>query len=338
MNSFITNIAYYLPNGCLTNEQINSDHPEWSVDKIASKTGIYSRPIAEPDQCSSDLGILAAQKLFKSDNINPSEIDYLLFCTQSPNYFLPTSACIIQDRLGLRKDIGALDFNLGCSGFVYGLGLAKGLISSGQAAKVLLITAETYSKFIHKNDKGNKTLFGDGAAATIISATASTKLSGKIGDFVFHTDGSGYDKLIVRNGGILNRKCDSIDILDEDGKFVKNDNNLFMDGKAIFEFTSFVVPPLLEKFYSKTSTVPSSIDLYIFHQANEFMLQTVRKRCKIPEEKFFIFIKNCGNTVSSTIPIALKEAQNQGRISKGSKLIIAGFGVGLSAGISLIEF
>jgi 3-oxoacyl-[acyl-carrier-protein] synthase III len=338
MKAFLTYSAYYLPEGRLTNEMINKDHPEWSVDKIANKTGIYSRPIAGENQFSSDLGIIAAQKLFTEDRINPFEIDYLLFCTQSPDYFLPTTACIIQDKLGLSKYAGALDFNLGCSGYVFGLSLAKGLIVSNQAKKVLLITAETYSKFIHELDRSNKTLFGDGATASIISATADSNLSASIKDFVFYTDGSGFDKLIVKNGGMKGSSLTAEDIFDEDGQFIRNDSNLYMDGKSIFEFTSFVVPSLIDKILTKNGLTNNDIDLFIFHQANEFMLQTVRKRCKIPEEKFFIFIKNCGNTVSSTIPIALKEAQIQGKVTKGNKVLIAGFGVGLSAGVSILEF
>jgi len=338
MKAFLTYSAYYLPEGRLTNEMINKDHPEWSVDKIAGKTGIYNRHIAGENQFSSDLGVFAAQKLFAENEINPFDIDYILFCTQSPDYFLPTTACILQDKLGINKSVGALDFNLGCSGYVYGLGLAKALIVSDQAKKVLLITAETYSKFIHKLDRGNKTLFGDGAAASLISITSDSCFSATIGNFGFYTDGSGFDKLIVKNGGMKRRDLTGTDILDEEGQFLRNDNNLYMDGKSIFEFSSFVVPSLVDKFLIKNGLVNNDIDLFIFHQANEFMLQTVRKRCKIPEEKFFIFIKNCGNTVSSTIPIAIKEAQNQGKITKGSRVLIAGFGVGLSVGISILEF
>jgi 3-oxoacyl-[acyl-carrier-protein] synthase III len=338
MKAFLTYCAYYLPEGRLTNEMINKDHPEWSVDKIASKTGIYSRPIADENQLSSDLGIFAARRLFTENAINPLDIDYLLFCTQSPDYFLPTTACIIQDKLGISKYAGALDYNLGCSGYVYGLGLAKALIVSNQAKKVMLITAETYSKFIHKHDRSNKTLFGDGATASIISATSDSNLSASIGDFVFYTDGSGFDKLIVKNGGMKSRNLSTEDILDDDGQFIRNDNNLYMDGKSIFEFTSFVVPSLIDRILTKNGLTNNDIDLFIFHQANEYMLQTVRKRCKIPEEKFFIYIKNCGNTVSSTIPIALKEAQIQEKVKKGCRVLIAGFGVGLSAGVSILEF
>ncbi len=170
MKAAIRAIEYYLPEKAVTTEQLSAEFPEWSVQKIDEKTGIQVRRIAGEDECSSDLGVAAAQKLFESGACAAHDIDYVLFCTQSPDYFLPTTACLIQDRLGIPTSAGALDFNLGCSGFVYGLGLAQGLIESGQAANVLLLTAETYSKFIHPRDRSVRTIFGDAAAATLVSA------------------------------------------------------------------------------------------------------------------------------------------------------------------------
>lgn len=336
--AFINGIEYFLPEKLLTNEMINHMHPEWSVDKISAKTGIYSRHIANENVFASDLGTFAANSLIEKMGIDKNTIDFILFCTQSPDYFLPTTACTLQERLGLSKSIGALDYNLGCSGFVYGLGLAKGMIISGQAERILLITAETYSKYIHSKDKSNKTIFGDAGAATIISNKPINNLNGSVLDFVYYTDGSGYDKLIVKNGGLKYHNEISSDIFNEEGVFVKNDDNLFMDGKAIFEFTAFVIPPLIDQVLEKNKLIREDIDLYIFHQANDFMLQIVRKRCRIPEEKFFIFLKDCGNTVSSTIPIALNEAQSQGKLKKGMKVLLAGFGVGLSAAFTIIQY
>ena len=337
MDAYINYIDYYLPSGRLTNEMINAEHPEWSADKISQKTGIFSRPISDKNEFASDLAVKASNKLFEDSGTNPELIDFLLYCTQSPDYFLPTTACILQNELHLPNSAGALDFNLGCSGFVYGLGLAKSLILGGQSHKLLLITSETYSKYIHPKDKGNKTIFGDASAATIISEEPMGDFRAKIRDFAFYTDGKGYDRLIVRNGAIKNRHSGSKDEFNEDGSFNRNDNYLYMDGKAIFDFTSFFVPPLIEKALQKNALKREEIDLFIFHQANTFMMHTVRKRCQIPEEKFFIFIKDCGNTVSSTIPIALKEAFNQGRIKSGMKVLLAGFGVGLSAAAGVID-
>jgi len=335
---FINSIDYFLPEDRLTNEMISEMHPEWSIEKISAKTGIYSRHIAADNVFASDLGYNAASKIIENTGIDKSTIDFIFFCTQSPDYFLPTTACIIQSRLGMSKTSGAIDYNLGCSGFVYGLGLAKGMILSGQAERILLITAETYSKYIHPKDKSNKTIFGDAGAATLISNKPMNALNGSILDFVYYTDGSGFDKLIVRNGGIKYRNETGVDIFNDEGTFVRNDKNLYMDGKAIFEFTAFVIPPLIGQVLEKNNLTIEDIDLYVFHQANEYMLQTVRKRCKIPEDKFFIFLKECGNTVSSTIPIALKEAQSQGRLKPGMKVLLAGFGVGLSAAFTVLQY
>jgi 3-oxoacyl-[acyl-carrier-protein] synthase-3 len=319
-------ISYYLPQRQLTNDDINVDFPEWDIKKISSKTGINSRHISASDEFASDMAINAANKLFEEHRIDRQEVDFLLYCTQSPDYFLPTTACIIQDKLGLKTTIGALDFNLGCSGFVYGLSLAKGLIAGGMATNVLLITSETYSKFIHPKDKSNKTIFGDAAAATLISIDDGIC---SIGDFVFGTDGRGAQNLIVKNGGIRNSQKKGLDVTDEYGN-VKNDDNLHMNGTEIFNFTSDSIPILTHSILRKTNMSIDSVDLFIFHQANKYMLNHLRKKIGIPEEKFFISMENCGNTVSSTIPIALYDAITQGKFQTVKNCIIEGFGVGYS--------
>lgn len=336
--AYINAIEYYLPLEVRDNSRINKDHPEWPIEKIAAKTGIYERHIAAEDEFSSDMAVKAAEKLFESGIVNRADVDFIILCTQSPDYFLPTTACLLQERLNLPKTIGAFDFNLGCSGFIYGLGISKGLIATKQATNVLLITAETYSKFIHKDDKSNKTLFGDAAAATLISSSKSkSDLSGEILDFEYLTDGAGAEFLIVKNGGMRNRNKKGETITNENGD-VHNDDNLFMDGKEIFNFTAFEIPKLIKKALDKNHLAINEIDLYIFHQANEFMLHTIRKRSGIPEEKFLIHLKNCGNTVSSTIPIALKHAINDNKIKDQDKVLLSGFGVGLSAGSVVIQY
>ena len=168
MKSYIKGISYYLPERVLTNEQINAEFPEWTVEKIISKIGIKQRHVSADDETASDMGLKAANKLFQEYNIDRNCIDYLILVTQSPDYILPTTACVLQERLGLSTNIGAIDVNQGCSGFVVGISLAKGLIMGEMAKNVLLITAETYSKHIHPRDKGNRTIFGDAAAATLI--------------------------------------------------------------------------------------------------------------------------------------------------------------------------
>lgn len=335
---YLTDIEYYLPVNILSNEQINLEHPEWSADKISSKTGIFNRHLSSKNEFSSDLGLMAAKRLFDAHPTIKNKIDYLIFCTQSPDYLIPTTACILQDKLELNKDIGAIDINMGCSGFIYGLSYANGLICSGQAENVLLITAETYSKYIHKLDKNNKTIFGDGASASLITKHLDDQLSGAIGKFSFYTDGSGFDKLIVKNSGIRYRDIAAKEELNPDGTLVKSDKNLFMDGRAIFEFTSYKVPPMVESILKNNNLELGDIDLFIFHQANAYMMQFIRKLCKIPEEKFFVYLEDCANTVSSTIPIALKEALIQHKIKKNSTVLLIGFGVGLSIAGTIIKF
>lgn len=314
----IAAIEHYLPKNILTNEDLEKEFPEWDAAKINAKIGIDVRHVAGENETSLDLAFEASQKLFETYDKN--KIDFILFCTQSPDYFLPTTACILQDKLGLRKGIGALDFNLGCSGFVYGLALAKGLISIGLAKNVLLVTAETYSKFLDQEDKSNRSIFGDAAAVTIVEKDDSKA------DFQFSvgTDGGGFENLIVKNGASRFGKSDDV--------------TLFMNGPEIFNFTIGHIPGLVEDTLVKNDLTMEDIDLFVFHQANSYMLNYLRKKCKIPEDKFFIDMKDSGNTVSATIPIALESAIKNRKIKSGSKVLIAGFGVGYSWAAGIIEF
>ncbi len=280
------------------------------------------------------MAIEAAERLFETHKFPKEEIDFVLLCTQSPDYFLPTTACIVQNCLGLSTNCGALDFNLGCSGYVYGLALANGLIVAGSARSVLLITSETYTKYIHDQDKSNRTIFGDAAAATLI--TASDNVDG-VGKFVFGTDGAGSENLIVKNGGSKHVDKLGEDIF-EDGDFIRNDNNLFMNGQEIFQFTTRSVPILIQDVLKENNLHIDDIDLFVFHQANKFMLDYIRRKIKIPEEKFFVFFENIGNTVSSTIPIAMEHAIKTNVIKKGMKVLLAGFGVGYSYAATVIDF
>lgn len=336
LKAFINGISYYLPTSNVDNENISAKHPEWSVEKIAKKTGISNRYIASEGQHVSDMAIEVAELFFKENGISKNDIDFILLCTQNPDYILPTTACIVQDKLNLPKSIGALDYNLGCSGYVYGLGLAKGLVCTGQAKNVLLITADVYSKIINENDKSNKTLFGDASTATLVSSTPSLNQdSFEILEFCYGTDGSGFDNLIVKNSGTRKYSNETQDFYDESGGFLHNDSNLYMDGTKIFNFTSFNVPPMIKNTLNKNSIKDEDISHYIFHQANAFMLDFIRKRCGINETKFFVSMKDTGNTVSSSIPLALKKLLL--REVKKSNILLCGFGVGLSIGGVVIK-
>lgn len=328
-------ISYYLPNQILSNDELSAIYENWSADKIYEKTGIRERHISDADETVSDMACEACLKLFSEYNISSNEIDFLILATQTPDYKLPTTACIVQDRLKLRTNIGAFDINLGCSAFIYALSLGKSLINNATAKTVLLVMSEQYSKHIHLNDKSTRTIFGDGASAIILSQQTSAK----IGNFVFGTDGSGYNKLIIPAGGGRLKASDNTrqEYSDSSGN-VRCDENIFMDGAEIFNFTIKCVPIAVKDVLVKNNLGMGDIDLFVFHQANKFMLKHLQKLLKISDEKYYINIEDIGNTVSATIPIALKRAEVEGKLKEGDKVMLVGFGVGLSYGACIVEW
>lgn len=326
-------IEYILPEKKLTNEELAEFYGDWKPEKILEKTGISSRHIARENECASDLAYNAASKLFDSGIIKPHDIDFIIMATQSPDYILPTTACILQDKLSIPKSSGAIDINLGCSAYIYGLAIAKGLVNTNIANNVLLLTAETYSKYIHPLDKSTRTIFGDAGAATLV-----TEGGHSIGDFDLGTDGSGKDALIIPSGGAkLSRSSDTAKERECNG-YVRSMDNLFMDGTEVFNFTIREVPQSIEKVLNIHGLKLEDIDLFIFHQANKFMLDFLRKKIKIPEDKFYVNMKDIGNTVSATIPIALSRAEREGKLCKGMTVLISGFGVGLSWGSTILTW
>ena len=325
LKTYVKAISYYLPEKIVTNEQLVQEFPEWTVEKVAAKVGVLERHIVSEHETATDLGTKAAEKLFEEHQIDKSTIDFILLCTQSPDYYLPTSACLLQERLGLGTNVGALDYNLGCSGFVYGLSLSKGLIAGRIATNVLLITSETYSKHLHPKDKGNRTIFGDAAAATLISTDGYAE----IGNFALGTDGRGAENLIVKTGALRHPKAKDDLVFDENDN-PKSSDYLFMNGAEIFNFTSEAVPVLVDQVLEKNKIAKDDIQLFIFHQANKYMMNYLRKLIDIDPDKFFYYLEKVGNTVSSTIPIALVEAKKEGILS--GNVLLAGFGVGYSWG------
>lgn len=331
--AYIKSVSYYLPETVVTNEDLLKTFPEWNVEKVAAKVGVERRHVAGPQETAGDLAEKAARKLFEEYQINPQTIDFVLLCTQSPDFFLPSTSCVLQYRLGVPTSAGALDYNLGCSGCVYGLAVAKGLIAAGVAENVLLLTAETYNKYLHPDDKGNRSIFGDGAAACLVS----TEGLAEIGEFVLGTDGSGAERLIVRNGASRHKDMTGVVDIDVEGH-VRHDDYLYMDGGAIFNYTLDVVPGLMKEILKKNALSMDAVNYYVFHQANKFMLSTIRKVCNLPKDKFYINLSETGNTVSSTIFIGLKDCMEKGEIHQGDNVMIAGYGVGLSWGGVMLHF
>ena len=315
--AFIKAINYYLPEKVVTNEELLKEFPEWSVDKVAAKVGIDSRHVADENETAGDLAEKAARKLFEEHNIDPKSIDFLLLCTQSSDHFLPSTACILQDRLGIPTTAGAFDYNLGCSGCVYGMAVAKGLIAGGIAKNVLLLTAETYNKYLHPSDKSNRSIFGDAAAACLIS----TEGIAEIGEMSLGTDGSGAKHLIVETGAARHKAATGKQTTDDDGH-IRRDDYLYMDGSAIFNFTLDAVPAMMKDILAKNEMVKENIDYYVFHQANKFMLNTIRKVCVLPKDKFYVNLNETGNTVSSTVMIGLKQCLDAGTITPGMKVMV----------------
>jgi len=331
----IAGIAHALPSGVLSNQDLNNLFPEWSSDKISEKTGIWSRHIAGPAEFSSDLATQAAQNLFEKLGIDKSQVDFIILCTQSPDFYLPSTSCIVQESLGLAKSVGAIDITQGCSGYIYGLGLSKALIDSGQANSVLFLTSDTYSKFINNEDKRVRTIFGDGATATLITKTGKAESFFGIS---YGTDGSGAKHLIVPSGGLregiqIAPKSDANSRLITEGKY-----DLFMDGPEIFNFTLREIPLVFEKILSSSGLEKEDIDFFVFHQANKFMLEHLMKSLNLPKEKFPIMIETTGNTVSSSIPLVLSQLDDSGILKKGMKIMVLGFGVGLSWGGMVISW
>jgi 3-oxoacyl-[acyl-carrier-protein] synthase III len=331
MGCRIAKVDYYLPEKVLTNEELAKASGRWSAEKIEKKVGIRLRHIAGENETALDMAYEASVKVLAG--VDRDKIDFVLLCTQSPDYFLPTSACILQDRLGLRTGIGALDFNLGCSGYIYGLAMAKGLINSGIATTVLLVVSETYSRFIHEKDFSNRTIFGDGAAASLIEKTDRDSIL----EFVLGTDGKGWDNLVVPYGGLRHGvDPDARPVADESGN-LRTPNNLYMNGTEIFNFTIEAVPKAVEAVLQKNRLEMENLDYFIFHQANRYMINYLRKKIKIPPEKFFEDMLDTGNTVSATIPIALAKTLAQEVVKPGYTVLLCGFGVGYSWGAVIIK-
>ncbi|MBD5213052.1 MAG: ketoacyl-ACP synthase III [Bacteroidales bacterium] len=331
MQAYIKAISYYLPETIVTNEELVEEFPEWTVEKIASKVGVNLRHVATNDETATDLAIKAGEMLFEAhDDICRDDIDFVLLCTQSPDYFLPSSACIIQEKLGIPTTCGAFDFNLGCSGYVYGLAISKGLITAGIARNVLLLTAETYTKYLHPKDKGNRTIFGDAATATLISTTGFAE----IGDFALGTNGKGAENLIVKTGASRHPDKRNDLSFDDNGNPHSSDY-LFMNGTEIFSFTQKNVPIVVKQTLENNNLSQDDINLFVFHQANSYMLNFLRKKIKIVPENFYINMTEIGNTVSNSIPIALAQLMSEKKLS--GNILICGFGVGYSWGATVLK-
>ena len=330
----IRGITSWLPEETLDNEQLIKEFGTWTTDKIYKKTGVVTRHIAERGKPMSYFLAEAGNKFFdEHPEITRDSIDMLVCCCEHRDYILPATACIVHRELGLRTTCGALDYDLGCSGYVYGLSVAKGYIASGIANRVLFIAGDLITHSINRLDKAIRTIFGDGCGVTLLEACDEDKVMG----FDLGTDGNGWDSIIIEAGGtaVPISPETSVEMTNRFGN-PHSKEQLFMDGRKVLEFSASVVPGSVDRALASAGLTKDDIDLVVFHQASLILLQKMREVLGVPEEKFVIDLEDRGNTTSATIPIALADCVASGRLKKGMKVLVSGFGVGLSWGTAVI--
>lgn len=331
----IDDIAYYLPEEVVTNRDLAKENPGWNMDHLEERVGVKNRHIARDNETAADLSLKACKKLFSKREGIKEEVDGIIFCTQSPDHIIPPNACILHKMLDLPEEVFAFDLNLACSGYIYGLALARGLIHSNTARKILLVTADTYSKYINKQDRSTRTLFGDGAAVSWITASDSAQ---GIMDIQCSTSGAHYDKFIIPAGGhrIPKSAETAISERDKSGN-IRTKENIHMKGLGILTFVNSKVPKQVKEVLARNNMTIDGIDLFVFHQASKLALNSLARLLKINPEKMYSNLHDIGNTVSASVPIALKDAMDKKKASKGDKILLCGFGAGLSWGTAILE-
>lgn len=336
MKVAIKDIEYALPGKIVTNSDLSNENPGWEMAHVEAKSGVRQRHIAADDETALDFTKIAADRMFASGKHDKNLVDAIIYCTQSPDYIMPSNAFLLHEYLNLGDDVLAFDFNLACSGYVYGLTIAKSLIAAGTATNVLLATGDTYSKYINKRDRSTRVLFGDGGSLSLISASEDGT---GITDQMLSTSGKHHRKFYIPAGGCRLPQSDqtAMEEVDNSGN-IRSQNDIYMDGMAVWSFIQSTVPRQIKKILSRNSLAVDDIDLYVFHQASKLTLDSLTKALKLNPEKVFFDMATTGNLVSTSIPVALKKAMSAGRIPGGSKILISGFGVGLSWGSMLIDY
>ncbi len=335
MGLIIKQIEYYLPEKVITNEDLAKENPEWDIDKIEEKSGVKSRHIAETYQTALDMAIRAVEKVFSTGFIAKDQIHAIMFCTQSPDYIMPSNSFLIHKYFKFNQDVWAFDYNLACSGYIYGLAMSRGILETGLAKNILLITSETYSKYINPKDRSTSILFGDGAAASIIS---NDKDRGII-DVILSSNGEKYDTFYIPAGGCkIPKDIHTKEVTVDNSGNVRNLENIHMNGFAVWQFISKNVSEQITKLLETNNLCVNDIDLFVFHQASKLTLNSLTKMLKINPDKMFVNLKDIGNTVSSSIPIALKDAEDNSRLKRGDLILLSGFGVGLSWGSIIMRY
>jgi 3-oxoacyl-[acyl-carrier-protein] synthase-3 len=336
MNSVITGMHYCLPPRRLTNAELVERFGERQVKSIVKMAGIEERRVVSPGQTASDLAYCAARRLLDDRGVDGASVDLVVFASQTGDYQLPATACVLHGRLGLSEQCAAFDINMGCTSFPYALSVVHGMIVSGLARRALLLNAEALTTVIHPKDRGLVPLHGDGAVATLVEPAEDD--GGMIG-FLLGTDGSGYQHLIIpASGARVPRTSETkLELTDESG-IVRTQEHLQMNGAAVFHFSVYKVPEVVRQALKRFNLSVDDLDLVILHQANRTMVAQIYRALGVPPEKQFMFMEQIGNLSGPSTPAVLAEAWRQGRIRPGSKTLLCAFGVGLSWGVVAIQW
>lgn len=332
----IVSLAAALPQNCVTNAALATQQPGWNFELLAAKAGVEQRHVARDDETALDLAEAACRILLNEVPERAAALDVLISCTQSPDHILPSNSCRLHGRLQLPQRVATFDLSHACSGYVYSLQLAQAFIRSQMARKILIVTAETYSKFIHPSDRSARSLFGDGAAATWLEATDDAH---GVLDVQCGTDGSGFEHFYIPAGGA---RCPSSTVTrqettDASGN-VRSDEQIHMAGREILSFVSTVVPRQIRELLDQNRVTPDDVDLFVFHQASAMALDVITRELRLSPEKVFRNLAKVGNTVSASIPLALLDAQRAGLLTEGKLVVLCGFGAGLSWGSALLRW
>lgn len=335
MSVKITDIAFHLPARTVTNAELHADNPLWEIELVAARSGVESRRIARDDETALDLAVEACRELFERQPGARERIDALIFCTQSADHIMPPNSCLLQERLSLREEVLAFDFTLACSGFVYGLAIAQGLIDGGLARCVLFATGDTYSKFIHPKDRSARVLFGDGAAVSLLEPGDAQH---GMRDLMYATSGKGHECFWIPAGGcrMPHSAVTALEVPEGRGS-TRTLENIHMNGMSVLTFVNAKVPKQVRALLERNRLSVDDVDLFVFHQASAFALDSLERALKIPPEKAYRNLRDIGNTVSASIPIALRSALDEQRLRPGDLVVVCGFGVGLSWASALVR-
>jgi len=337
LNVGIEEISYCLGSDHLSNEGLGLENPKWDMTRIVERTGVVSRPVAAPSETSLDLGEKAATALLERAGLSSDQIDALIFCTQTPDHVLPPNSVLLHGRLGMHQGVMAFDIMHACSGFIYGLGIGRSLVQSGTATRVLLVTADTYTRLLHPQDRATRPIFGDGAAATLISAVEPSLT---ILDMTFATAGKKAGRFIVKSGGARHpiHQPEVKVVFDKSGR-VRSGEHIYMDGMGVLSFFTSVVPKAVKEILVRNQLSIDDVGLFVFHQASQLALEGLQRSLAIPAEKMLIDLRDTGNLVSASIPVSLARVMASSRRPQPGQLaVLSGFGVGLSWGTALIRF